>query len=731
LSVYSGFNPSGRQRQPGYTELSASAEALLRFSRIVVLLWPAFFAAADTTTYIGDAYAYHPTGLAVDAKGNTYLTGSRTITAAQAPDATGTGQTDVFISKLDTAGNLTLVATVSGKGSQQANGIAVDPAGNIYIAGSTTSPDFPLHNPLQGPPTSVGSGVLASTGFVMKLRADGTVLYSTLLGGSASVLNAVAADAQGNAYVGGESSASDYQHTSGLPAGQTGGSFLSTAFFAKISPAGDQIVYAGGISATGYACLYGSSCFLSRISNAVTSIALDPAGNAYLAGNTYGAGLSTTPGALSSTGIGAFVGKVNAAGTSLGYLTLVGHAASDPPVYSLPFPAPANLVSAIAVDAAGNAYLAGWTTDPNFPVTPSALQPALAPALGLDSAGDGFVAKLNPAGSAMVWATFLGGTRSDTARNITVDPTGNVWVSGPTLSLDFPASEGVAPFGPGREFLAEISPSGSSLLYAARYPVNTVGAAIAADSAGVIHLAGGTGLISTRTPAQTPAPRLFGITNAAAGDLTGRIAPGEVISIYGLHLGPPAPVLAAFDANGLLPTTLGGMQVTINNTAAPLIYVSDQQINAIVPLGASGPTAAMRVSFNGAALPDFRAAVDSAIPEVFRISGQVVAAINQDGTFNSSSNPAKVGTVVWTWSTGFGNTGGLQDGQMATGAQDFHLCCVHDMANNTDLVPIYAGAAPGMASGLVQINFQVTNSANYYLHVNNKYSGVFSVWVSY
>ena len=697
----------------------------MQFPRLVVLFWPAFFAAADTTTYIGDAYAYHPTALAVDAKGNTYVTGSRTITAPQAPDAMPTVQTDVFISKLDTAGNLTLVATVSGKASQHGNGIAVDPAGNIYIAGSTTSPDFPLHNPLQSPPTSVGSGVMGSIGFLMKLRADGTVLYSTFLGGSASVLNAVAADTQGNAYVGGESSASDYQHTSGLPAGQTGGPFLSAAFFAKISPAGDQIVYAGGISATGYACVYGSSCFLSGISNAVTSIALDPAGNAYLAGNTYGAGLSTTPGALSSTGIGAFVGKVNASGTSLGYLTLVDHAASDPPVYYLPYPSPQSLVYAIAVDAAGNAYLAGTTTDPNFPVTPSALQPAL------NSAPGGFVAKLNPAGTAMVWATFLGGTGSDTARNITVDPTGNVWVSGTTQSIDFPASEGVAPFGPGREFLAEISPSGSSLVYAARYPVNTVGAAIAADSAGVIHLAGGTGLISTRTPAQTPTPRLFGITNAAAGDLTGRIAPGEVISIYGLHLGPPAPVFAAFDANGLLPTTLGGMQVTINNTAAPLIYVSDQQINAIVPLEASGPTAAMRVSFNGAALPDFRAAVDSAIPEVFRISGQVVAAINQDGTFNTNFNPAKVGTVVWIWSTGFGNTGGLQDGQMATGAQDFHICCVHDVANNADLTPVYAGAAPGMASGLVQINFQVSNSANYYLHVNNKYTGIFSVWVSY
>lgn len=691
----------------------------MQFPRLVVLFWPIFFAAADTTTYIGDAYGYHITALALDAKGNTYLTGSRTIS-------------DAFVSKLDPAGNVSLVATLGGKGPVQANGIALDPAGNIYVVGSTNDPNFPLHNPLQSTKSLATDG----TGFLVKLSATGTIVYSTYLGGTfgGSVLNAVAADAQGNAYVGGEASSYDYQHTSGMPAGMTGGNLLSTAFFAKISPAGDQIVYAGGLSATTHACTGGSSCFLSKIGNAITSIALDPSGNAYLAGNTTGLGLPTTPGVLNSTGIGPFVAKVNAAGTGLAYVTLFDNVGPSPDG-GLIFVNIQSQVYAIAADSAGNAYLAGWTTDPNFPVTPSALQPALAPNGPLEPPAaptDAFVAKLNPTGTAMVWATFLGGTGVDEGRGLTVDPAGNVWVSGTTLSPDFPISEGVAPFlnSPGREFLAEINPSGTTLVYAAQYPVNTMGA-IAADLAGVIHLAGGTGLVSTRTPAQTPTPRLFGLTNAAAGDLTGRIAPGEVISIYGLHLGPAAPVFAAFDENGFLPTSLGGMQVTINNTAAPVIYVSDQQINAIVPLEASGPTTVMRVSFKSAALPDFRVAVDPAIPEVFRISGQQVAAINQDGTFNTHLNPAKVGTVVWIWSTGLGNVGGVPDGQMATGAQDFHVCCVHDVANNTDLTPVYAGAAPGMASGLVQINFQVTNSADYYLSVNNKSSGIFSVWVSY
>jgi hypothetical protein len=151
---------------------------------------------------------------------------------------------------------------------------------------------------------------------------------------------------------------------------------ITGAFFAKIDPAGDQILYAGTLSATETACGAGSSCFLSVIFTSGTAIAVDPSGSAYIAGNTGGGGLSATPGALLTSGIGAFVAKVNAAGTGLSYLTLLGTANYFPPP-AAPSSNPGNLVFAIAADRSGNAYITGSTSDPAFPATASAFQPRL------------------------------------------------------------------------------------------------------------------------------------------------------------------------------------------------------------------------------------------------------------------------------------------------------------------------------------------------------------------
>ncbi|PYT10401.1 MAG: hypothetical protein DMG59_28850 [Acidobacteria bacterium] len=90
-------------------------------------------AGADYTTYIGDSFSHHVAAITTDGNGNTYVTGSRAVTSSL---------TDVFVSKIDLSGNVTLVATLSGKGSDEAHAIALDPSGNIYVAGSTTSPDF-------------------------------------------------------------------------------------------------------------------------------------------------------------------------------------------------------------------------------------------------------------------------------------------------------------------------------------------------------------------------------------------------------------------------------------------------------------------------------------------------------------------------------------------------------------------------------------------------------------
>jgi uncharacterized protein (TIGR03437 family) len=702
------------------------------FKPAVFLACALSLAAADYTTYIDD-FSYTVTGMAVDAVGNTYVTGSRAVIVTE-PGATVTF-TDIFVSKLDPSGNLTLLATISGKASDRANAIALDPAGHIYLAGSTTSTNFPLRDPLQSVLASPSYFPPLGTGFVVKLGPDGTVLYSTYLGGTMgpSSMNAVAADSQGNAYVTGETYAPDYPRTAGLPQGTVGPGVgaISAAFFAKISPAGDKILYAGGLAAATRGCHGGSSCFLSMLSNSGRGIAVDAAGNAYLVGNTYGTDLPTTPGALRTDGIGAFVAKVNSSGTSMGYVTLLA-AANYNAGGVFPGSNPGTLAYAIAADAAGNAYIAGSTSDPAFPATPSAFQTMLSVTSPPNSfsapPSDAFVAKLNPTGSAMVWATFLGGTNTDMANTVATDSAGNVWVSGTTSSADFPASDG---FPGGQEFVAGLNAAGSSLLYSSRYPANTVAAALAVDPGGTVHVAGSTGLVSAFIPSKSSAGRIFGLANAAGGVLAGRVAPVELISIYGLHLGVSTPVYASFDASGFLPTTLAGIQVAFNGTPAPLLYVSDTQINAVVPLVlANMPSASLRVALNSGALPDFRLAVDTAIPQVARNADGSAASINQDGSVNSSTHPAPAGSFVSIWATGIGYAPGV-DGQMATSAQSFCGCIIHDLATNQDIVPSYAGTAPGMVTGVVQINFQVpATGTSFYLNVSGKISDTFSISVS-
>lgn len=701
-------------------------------SAIVLLACSLPSAAADFATYIGDVYPYNIAAIAADASGNTYLTGSRTITVSGNPQGS-----DVFVSKVDPSGVVTLIATFSGQGSDQANGIAVDPSGNIYIVGSSTSPDFPLRNPVQNGRYPSGPHAGFGNGFLVKMKPDGTVLYSTFLGGTtgASSMTAVAADAQGNAYVTGYTFATDSGCTQGLPCStvafltNTLSPSVSGAFIAKISPTGDRILYAGRIAVPGQPCQGG---FCPTTATVGASIAIDPAGNAYLAGNTYGTGLPTTPGVLQPKGVGAFVGKVNAAGAGLVFLTLLGTASETPEGDLAGFEA-GTLAYSIAADAAGNAYISGSTWDPNFPATPSAFQPAspIPPATNPPEPRrtSGFVAKLNPAGSAMVWASFLGGsTGSDQARTVALDSADDVWVSGTTQSADFPASSG---FPGGSEFLTEFSWSGSSLLYAARFPGASVAAALVIDRSAVVHYAGSTGTIATLTPGQASSARIYGMANAAGGVLAGRIAPGEVISIYGMHLGPSVPATASFDSNGFLPTTLAGVRLTINGTPAPLLYVSDTQINAVTPLEIVklvNSAAALQLSNNLSALSGFRVAIDPAIPEVFRLSdGMYAAVLNQDGTINSITNPAKIGSIVSVWATGTGWTPYGEDGLMAHASSGLP-CAIYD--GYGVISPQYAGAAPGLVIGIVQINFQVTNSSSFSLVVDGVYSDRFSIFLT-
>jgi uncharacterized protein (TIGR03437 family) len=654
--------------------------------------------AAEFTTYIGESYDYHVARILTDAAGNTYVAGSRTFNIGGSL-VNAFQLNDVFLKKLDAAGKTVLFATLTGKGNDVATGLALDAAGNIYVAGSTSSPDFPLRNPLQTTP---------GQGFIAKFTPDaGLVLYSTYF---PAPIAALAVDPAGNMYVTGYTRGSGFPLTPGLPNGQTGFGvpIVTGAFFTKIAAAGDKIVYSGVLVGSDKNCGCCSSCFTSSRDAAGVAIALDPAGNAYIAGNTNTLNLPTTAGAMLARGPGAFVAKVNAAGTALDYLTYLGPGN----LVLSPFSNPANTAAALTVDANGNAYIVGSTFDPKFPATTGAYQTTFHGPSDLSvpqstPPSDAFAVKLNPTGTAAVWATYLGGTAQDSATAAALDPAGNLWITGTTASTEFPNAQG---WSSGQDFVAALNPAGSALSYSARYPTGAASQAIALDPAGLLHLAGPGGTISTTAPGARTPMRLFGIVNAAWGALDGRIAAGEVVSLYGPHIGPVPPVAYPSDGSGAVAKSLGGVQVLFNDVPSPLLYVSDSQINAVVPFAVAGQSSArIRVVNNGVASPDFTATVLMTAPQIFQSPNQAAAAINQDGSINSVDHPAAPGSVVSMWVTGVYVPSG-PDGQIPSAA-DYYACC-QVYANEAMLRVTYSGAAPGIVAGVVQINFQVPADAS-------------------
>jgi photosystem II stability/assembly factor-like uncharacterized protein len=249
--------------------------------------------------------------------------------------------------------------------------------------------------------------------FVAKLNPSGSgLVYSNLIGGIGDdEANGIAIDQSGNAYIAGLTTSSDYPTVSAAQATFGGGQNCGDAFVTKLNAAGSAISFSTFLGGTG--------CDLAK------AIALDSSGNVYVTGQTGSANLAT-PGAFRTT-VGdltgdAFVAKFTSGG-SPGYFTYLGGENTD-------------IGWGIAADSSGNAYITGQTNSASFP-TANAIQPTNG-----GSAGDGFVTKINSAGSALVYSTFLGGSDVDSSRGIALDASGNAYVAGLTSSADFPLTPG-------------------------------------------------------------------------------------------------------------------------------------------------------------------------------------------------------------------------------------------------------------------------------------------------
>jgi hypothetical protein len=527
-------------------------------------------------------------GMAVDGAGNAYATG-------------GSSRSQVTVVKVNAAGNALVYATTfGGSRGDSPYAIAVDGAGNAYITGETDSLDFPTPNGYQTTNNSLDALEFGVGGdaFVAKLNAAGNaLLYSTYLGESAAlplspppqILDdgtrglGIAVDGAGNAYVTGFTASTNFPTANALQPsiGGAANTPVSNAFVTKLDT-----------TKAGAASLIYSTYLGGSRHDEGQGIAVDGAGNAYVTGDTNSTDFRTVnPLQQSNGGAGdAFVAKLNGAGNALVYSTYLGGSKS-------------NEGRGIAVDGAGNAYVTGFTESINFPTTPNGYQTtntAMATAEGNTTA---FVAKLNAAGSALLYSTYLGGSGIDEGLGIAVDSAGNAYVTGATSSIDFPTSNPLQGTngGEGDAFVAKVNPSASgiaSLVFSTYLGGSRAdsGLGIAVDSAGNIYVTGDT--FSSDFPDASHLPVANVIDNNAAKVFVAKLPDRGPLayttpldnSQHELYLQRNGPFLDLYD-NGVAASRVydgvSSVSMTVSNGLPALIIIDDSNGPIDVPGGIS------------------------------------------------------------------------------------------------------------------------------------------------
>lgn len=509
--VTSAFDPSFNGNVDAFvTKISATAKAIV-FS-----------------TYLGGSGAEQGADVAVDAQSSIYVTGatsSAQFPTANALDAVFGGGNDAFVTRLFSSGSLAWSTLLGGSSTDEGYGIAYASGANggVYVVGTTSSNGFPT--------TAGASDVLYNSGidvFVLKLMPQGNNLvlaYCTFLGGSGDDFGyGIAVDGAGSAYVtGGTTSALTFPSVAAPPVGGTG----TDAFVAKLTTSGGGLLLSARIG--GNAQEYGRSIAVDTSGNAYVAghtmstnfptfnaaqavtggfydafviklhpgaldystylggsgndyaygIAVDSAGNAHVAGSTVSTDFPAVMPLFGSNagGSDAYVAKLDAMGGALIYSTYLGGFGFD-------------AAQAIALDAAGSAYVTGVTKSDDFPL--------VSPKYALLRGGsDAYLTKIDPMGQSLVFSTYLGGDSNEQANGIAVDGiTGIATVTGSTTSPNFPLVDALdTTLGGGEDvFVTKFAATGMSLIYSTYLggSGNDVGRGVAADSQGGVYITGTT-----------------------------------------------------------------------------------------------------------------------------------------------------------------------------------------------------------------------------------------------
>jgi hypothetical protein len=399
---------------------------------------------------------------------------------------------DAFVAKLNPAGDALLYATyLGGTQSDDAQALALDAAGNVYLTGYTTSPDFPTT-----PGAFQSAPARLQDVFVVKLNPSSgganSLAYSTLLGGTYSDFGMdIAVDGAGRVHVVGSTNSVAFPTRNAFDPTYSSGQNNSgdDAFVLTLNPAG------AGPSDLLYSTYLGGTP-----QDYALGVVLDQSGHTYVTGYTSSNDFPVTAGAYDTVrgdatqGVGSdsFVMKFDTAASgaaSLLYSTFVGGNNSDE-------------ARDITLDSAGNVYVAGQTFSPDFPTTPGAAQTAFGGGIISGTIrADAFVTKLDinqPGASALLYSTYLGGTYAgDVAYAVAVGQTGDIYLTGRTDAADFPVTcTGVPALNQGGPFITRIDPtaSGADALVYSSFFSGTSGVdtafAVSVDSSNNVYLAG-------------------------------------------------------------------------------------------------------------------------------------------------------------------------------------------------------------------------------------------------
>lgn len=360
---------------------------------------------------------------------------------------------------------------LGGTGTDKAAAVAVDGGGNLYVAGNTTSGDFPTTpGAVQTGPGGTGSrGDL----FVAKLDPSGsTLLSATYVGGfGEDTARGIALDGEGNAYVTGQTDSGNFPTANALYATARGD---VDAFLLKLSADGGTLVYSTYLGGQGKDLGLG--------------VGVDSFGNACVAGQTASANFPVQNAAQPQlagtvTRVDAFVTRFSASGGSLVYSTYLGGSQAEM----------LSDAGGIAVEPNGAAYVAGTTNSTDFPTTAGVLDPALG---GTSGTTDGFVTKFSPEGVPS-YSTYLGGSENETVYGVAVDGQGEACVIGSTNSPDLPAPNAFQEHFGGSDadaFVMKLTSDGTGLVYGSYLGGSgrDDGYAIAVDAAGSVYATGRT-----------------------------------------------------------------------------------------------------------------------------------------------------------------------------------------------------------------------------------------------